>query len=128
MISRKKIRDAAKTAFNNSLTEGYIDGKKARQNIKALKDQYKIGLTKVLKLYKKLIVSALAEEEVILEIPTGLKIQKQIEAQILQRTGAERVVYKINPKLVFGTKIRHGDWIFDSSLPEKLGQLSKTVE
>ena len=128
MKSKKKIKDVARYAYKKSFDQdGTVDPKKVQQNIKALKGQYKIGLTKVLKLYKKLIESALSKEEVILEIPTSFKAQKQIEAQILARTGAKRVIYKLNPKLVFGAKIKHGDWIFDSSLPARLEQLSKTV-
>jgi len=80
----------------------------------------------ILKIYKKLVTNSLASEELTVETAQKLSNQKQFEKNILAKTGAKRINYKINPNLVFGTKITHGDWVFDETLQAKLNNLTNS--
>ncbi len=124
MKSKKKLIDVAKSLFRNSLTEGAVDPKKVRLALLAVKSGDKTNKIAILKIYKKLISQAIAKEEIILETGSRFKPSKKFEDELLAKTGAKRISYKLNGKLVFGAKITHGDWIFDSSLPAKLERLT----
>ena len=80
-------------------------------------------MASILKIYKKLIENTLLKEQVVVETALRLTNQKKIEKEILNRTGAKRIIYKTNPKIVLGAKITHGDWVWDETLSAKLAQL-----
>ena len=47
-----------------------------------------------------------------------------MEKELLSKTKAKRIKYKINPKLIFGLRITHGDFVYDATLDSKLKQLT----
>lgn len=124
MRSRKKQILIAKALFKNSLTVGRIDSQKVRALLKIITSQKPLGLARILKIYKKLLQIALAKEEIILESATKIKNQKLFEKILVQKSRAKRVKFRLNPRLVVGARIIHGDWIFDASLDGKLKQLT----
>lgn len=125
MISKRKVKAQAKEMFKKSLTDEMVDAKKVTGNLKEIASQKPAGLTTTLKAYKRLIAEALSKEELTLETAAKLPNIKPIEAELLAKTGARRVKYKLNPKLVFGVRVKHADWIFDASLDAKLNSLTQ---
>src|SRR3989338_8094714 len=80
------------------------------------------GFLQILKVYQKLVAQQVAKEEVVVESATPLA--KNQEKEIIKRTKAQNIRYKLNRDMVFGAKITHGDWIYDASLDAKLEQLT----
>jgi len=108
--------------FKNSLTGGFVDESKVKTIIKVVTSSKAAQSARIFKIYKNLIGKALSWEEVIIETAAPF-IQSDNKA-LLSKTNAKRARYKINPKMVLGAKITHGDWIFDASLDAKLEQLT----
>ena len=60
----------------------------------------------------------------IVETAQKTKESEKMEKELLSKTGARRIKYKINPEMIFGLKITHGDFVYDASLDSKLKQLT----
>ena len=125
MRSRKKQVKIAKYLFKKSLSNSRLDIQKVRQALKFIIWQKPAGFITILKIYKRFISQTVAKEELIFETAAKIEKQKQLEAYLLQKTGATRIRHRVNPKIVFGAKIIHGDWVYDATLDSKLKQLTK---
>ncbi len=124
-MNSKKETQIAKLMFKKSLKSGSVDSNKVRTIIKLVMGQKLTHPQKVLKTYKRLVESQLKREEIMVESATTIKNEKDFGKHLMAKTGAKRVSYKINPEIVVGTRITHGDWIYDETLDAKLGQLTK---
>lgn len=123
MKNKKKQIEVAKLMFKNSLKNGQVNKVKVSQVLKVITVKHRVGTIALLRGYKRLIKQALAREEVILEIGQKIANQKEIENELRSRTQAVRIKIKLNPKIVFGAKITHGDWQYDATLSAKLMEL-----
>lgn len=124
MKAKKQIK-MAKIMFKNSFdSDGFISVAKVKAQMNQIVKAKPQGLTKILKAYKRLIETALRKEEVVVESAVKLTSLKKNETELLTKTGAKKVTYKINPKIVLGTRITHGDWIYDETLDSKLKQIT----
>ncbi len=122
MNSRKKYQQLAKLMYKNSLDKnGTVKNSAVLNILETVVAKKPQSLTAILKIYKRLIEKALSWEEAVLESPVA--ITKQTLTQVLSATGAKRIKIKINPSLVFGAKITHGDWIYNSTLDQILSNL-----
>ena len=119
-----KIKDLAKMMFKKSLKDGIVNLASVSAVLKEEVSQKPHGLKNILKFYKHLIESKIAQEELIVETAQKTKEIEKMEKYLLSKTKAKRIKYKINPKLIFGLKITHGDFIYDASLDSKLKQLT----
>lgn len=122
-MKKKNLQKIAKTLFKKSLTDGTVNVKKVQLVLKETVARKPPQLVSILKIYKKLIENTLLEEQVVVETALKLANQKKIEKEILNKTGAKKIIYKTNPKIVLGAKITHGDWVWDATLGAKLAQL-----
>ncbi len=121
-INHKKI---AKMLFKKSLSaDGSVDTGKVQGVLKEITAQKPARLINILKIYKKLIEIALNKEQIIVESAQKLENQQKFEREILKKTGAKHITYKINPNIVLGTKITHGDWVYNETLQAKLERLT----
>ena len=120
----KKIKVLAKVMFKKSLKDGLINPASVAAVLKEIASQKPPGLKNILKLYKHLIESKIAREELIVETAQKTKEVEKMEKELLSKTGAKRIKYKINPKLIFGLRITHGDFVYDATLDSKLKQLT----
>ena len=120
----KKIKVLAKIMFKKSLKDGLINTASVSAVLKEIASQKPPGLKNILKLYKHLIESKIAREELIVETAQKTKEVEKMEKELLSKTGAKRIKYKINPKLIFGLRITHGDFVYDATLDSKLKQLT----
>lgn len=125
MTGRTKLIKIAKTMANFSLTAGKLDADKVKNVTNATISLKPANLTKILKIYKGLIENIMKKETVTVEIPSKDIATKQFEQSIKKTTGATQVTYVINPRLIAGAKITHGDWVYDQTLDTKLNQLTK---
>lgn len=123
MIKKKQLK-IAKLMFKKSLQKDLINPKSVRQVLKETLAGKPSGLIAILKAYKKLIQNALAKKEVIIETGTPLTGQSQLAKMLIGKTNARKISYKINPQIVFGARIYHGDWIWDATMEAKLKQLT----
>ena len=119
----KKIKNLAKIMYKKSLKESVVNSAGVSQVLKETVSQKPHGLKNILKFYKHLIESKIAQEELIVETAQKTKEIEKMEKYLLSKTGAKRIKYKINPKLIFGLKITHGDFVYDATLDSKLKQL-----
>jgi len=124
MTSKNKLLKIAKTMYRQSLIDGTVSPKKVDAAVKSIIKLKPANLSKLLKTYKGLIETKLSSEELKVEIPQKTTTSKQFEKYLISKTGAKRVYYVINPKLLAGAKITHGDWVFDQTLDTKLEQLT----
>ena len=120
----KKIKNLAEIMFKKSLKDGLINTASVSAVLKEIASQKPPGLKNILKLYKHLIESKIAREELIVETAQKTKEVEKMEKELLSKTGAKRIKYKINPKLIFGLRITHGDFVYDATLDSKLKQLT----
>ena len=127
MISRKKQKIIAKQMFRDSLTNGSTDSEKIRKVLGRAILEKPSGLLNILKIYKRLVETAVAKEQIILETAMALSNKKPLEKELLKKTGARKILYKTSPKITFGAKMAHGDWIYDATLGAKLEQLTKSI-
>ncbi len=127
MISRKKQKIIAKQMFRDSLTNGSTDSEKIRKVLGRAILEKPSGLLNILKIYKRLVETAVAKEQIILETAMALSNKKPLEKELLKKTGARKILYKTSPKITFGAKITHGDWIYDATLDAKLAQLTTDI-
>jgi len=123
-MNKKKQLKIAKTLLKKSLTNGTLDSTKVQKILIMLASAKPQGLIGILKTYKRLAGTKLKNEEIVIETGTKLASQSRLELNLKKATGAKRIIYKQNPKIVFGTKITHGDWILDNTLESKLKQLT----
>lgn len=121
MKNKKKIAAIAKLMYKNSFTDGFLDNKKIMSNVNIITSQKPQGLVNILRLYKRYISQAQSLEE--LDIESAEVLNSAQEKDLLTKTGARKINYNLNPKMVFGAKIKHGDWIWNNTLDEKLNQL-----
>lgn len=126
MTSRKKLLKEARILFKTSLTDNFVDENKVKKILKVVSLKKSPRLLKILKNYKRLIEQKTAQEELVIETETGLK-QTTLTKKLMAKTKAIRIIYKINPKMIFGAKVSHGDWIWDATLDAKLAQLTNEV-
>ena len=122
-MRKKKRQEIARSLFKKSLTKGSLDTKKVRKVITLLEKENPFNLKAILKTYRNLIVSALSYEEVVVETGMAPAGKKALEKKLLQKTGAKRVVFKENKNIIFGARIKHGDWVWDATLDSKLSQI-----
>jgi len=127
MITRKKQIQIAKAMLKKSLKSGLVDSKLVSFVLREIISQKPQGLTKILKVYKRLVENKLKKEEILIETAQKVANQKQLEQEFTKKTRVKRINFKINPKIVFGAKITSGDWIHDATLDAKLGQLTYEV-
>ena len=120
----KKIKNLAKIMYKKSLKDGIVNLASVSAVLKEIVSQKPHGLKNILKSYKHLIESKIAREELIVETAQKTKDIEKMEKGLLSKTGARRIKYKINPKLIFGAKITHGDFVYDATLESKLKQLT----
>lgn len=126
-MRKKKQIAIAKLMFKKSLNEkGFIDPQKLRQAVKETVIAKPAGFINLLKIYKRLIENALSKEEVMVTAASKIPNQKQFEKMILAKTGARKILYQINPKIVFGARVTHGDWTYEATLGAKLKQLTSS--
>lgn len=123
MKNKKKLKKIAKLCFRESLTNSFVDSQKVRKILKSLLSQKGSGLGTILRIYKRMLETKLAEEEVTVEASEKIANEKKFEAEILAKTGARKVIFRINPKITIGARVTHGNWIYDSTLSSKLGQI-----
>lgn len=125
MQARNKYLKTAKTMFKHSLLDGAVNASKVNLVLKLAVYKKSPGLVQILKIYKRLILGAFSLEEAIVECAQKLKNEKQIAKALIEKTHARRVKFKVNPKIVFGARLYHGDWIWDGSLDAKLSRLTR---
>ena len=113
--------------FRDSLTDGSTDPEKTRKVLRRVILEKPPGLLNILKIYKRLVETAVVKEQIILETAVALSNKKPLEKELLKKTGARNFLYKTSPKITFGAKITHGDWIYDATLDAKLEQLTKSI-
>src|SRR4030042_2173127 len=125
MFTKKNIK-IAKSMFKKSLVNGLLNTTCAKLILEETIAQRPRNLINILKIYKRYVEAKTAQEELVLEVPQkNAKISK-IEPELLKKTGAQKIIYKVNPQLVFGAKIFYVDWIIDATLDSKLTQLTTT--
>ncbi len=123
-MTKKKQQKLAKLMFKESLNKnGFIDPQKVRQVLAKISLHQKDTI-KILKIYKRLIAKTQAKEEIVIEAAGKIKLQKKTEKEIIAKTHAAKIIYRVNPKIVFGARLTHGDWIWDATLDAKLKQLT----
>ena len=124
-MKAKNLEKIAKYLFKKSLSgDGFVDTKKVQVILNAIVSQKPPQLIKILKIYKKLIAAALSHEELVVETAEKLSNQKKFEQNLFTKTGSTKISYKINPNIVLGARITHGDWVWDETLQAKLKQLT----
>lgn len=124
-MKTKKKTKIAKIMFKNSLdSDGFVSAAKVKVQIGQFTKAKPQGLSQILKAYKRLIETSLRKEEVLVESAAKVTSLKKNEAELLAKTAARKVTYKINPKIILGARIMHGDWIWDETLDSKLNQLT----
>lgn len=123
MNTRQKTK-IAKDMFKKSLTRGSVDSKKVSTILKNVAASNPQGLIAILKVYKRLVESKIAEETLTIESPAPTNILKKFEKELMRKTGAQKTKYILNPDSVFGAKITIGDWVWEDTLETKLKQLT----
>jgi len=110
--------------YKKSLKDEIVNLASVSVILKEIVSQKPHGLKNILKNYKHLIEAKIASEELIVETAQKTKDIEKMEKELLSKTGARRIKYKIAPKLIFGLKITHGDFVYDATLDSKLKQLT----
>lgn len=123
MITKKNLKIAGSLAKQSLDKNGWVSELKVRHIVSQISKQKPQQATSILKTYRRLIESMLAKEEVVIESPVKISL-RNLENELIKKIGAKKVIYKINPDLVFGAKITHGDWVFEKTLDSKLKQLT----
>lgn len=120
----KKQTIIAKVLFKKSLDgKEQLSPNRVRQILAGVTRARPQGVLGILKAYRRLVASQIKKEEVEIEAAQSLK-SKKFEKLIFSKTGARRINFKINPDMVVGATITHGDWIWDETLDAKLAQLT----
>lgn len=120
----KKQTRIAKKLFKKSLDQKrQLSANRVHQILSALKRAKPREVLGILKAYRRLIAFQIKKEEVEVETAQTIK-SKKIEKLLLSKTGARRINFKINPAVVLGAKITHGDWVWDETLDAKLQELT----
>lgn len=106
------------------LENGQVDSKLVRKVVGEVVSQKPYRLSHILKLFRRLVAQKLAWEEVVLETAALPSFNK---SDFLKKTNTKRIVVKINPQIVFGAKIIHGDWVWEETLHSKLEQIKNSI-
>lgn len=109
-----------------SLVNNTVSSKKVEDVLRVIVKLRPQGSISILKIYKRLIAQVIARETLVVESSSPSAI-KPIEKKLLAKTGAKKVTYKTNPEIVFGARMVHGDWIYDTTLDARLRQIRKTA-
>ncbi|MBI3282905.1 F0F1 ATP synthase subunit delta [Candidatus Curtissbacteria bacterium] len=123
-MTKKQVR-IAKVLFKKSLDQKrQISPHRVKRILENLERKKPQGILGILKSYRRLIESQLAKEEIEVEMAQKV-MSKKIERLILSKTGAKRISFKMNPSMVLGAKITHGDWVWEETLEAKLKQITE---
>lgn len=125
--NKKGLTKIAKYLYKKSLTGNNVDEKKVTLILKELTLAKPAGTTSILKIYKRLISEKLSFEELIIETNANMTLPKNYTNELMEKTKAARIINKVNPKIVFGARVVHGDWIWDETLENKLEQITKST-
>ncbi len=117
---KRKYTKIAKVMLRASLKNGQVDSKLVGKVLREIISQKPSGLTKILKIYKSAVTTHLAKEELIIEASALPSLSK---STLLSKTGAKRIIFKKNPEIIFGVRIKNGDWIWEETLDSKLNQI-----
>lgn len=123
MKGHKKNIQTAKALCKCCYTNDKIDPVKIKTVLKHFEKTKSTNDSDILRTFKRLIETAISKENVIVEAAQEIPKQQEFEKMLLEKTGANKVLYRINPNLVFGLRIIHGDKIYDATLDAKLNQL-----
>ncbi|MEX2028455.1 MAG: F0F1 ATP synthase subunit delta [Candidatus Curtissbacteria bacterium] len=123
MKSKKKYIRIAKKMLEASLKNGQVDSKLTHRVLSVVISQKPYRLSHILKLFRRLVAQKLAWEEIVMETATLPSFNK---SAFLKKTDAKRIVTKINPELIVGAKITHGDWVWEQTLNSKLEQIKNS--
>lgn len=123
-MGKKQNFKIAKNMYKLSLTNGLIDEKKVFLILQKLSDEKFPRKVAALKIYKRLLGKKLSWEEIIVEIGTKFATTKDFEKKLLEKTGAAKIRYEIKPEIIFGARLKYGDWVYDETLDAKLSQIS----
>lgn len=123
MISKKQIK-IAKSLFKNSLdSQGIVSHAKVKVILAQLAKEKIVGTVAILKVYKRQVQNAIRHEEVTVESALDIK-NNHLISNLIKKTGAKRINFKIHPNITFGAKITSGDWVYDATLDAKLKRLT----
>jgi F0F1-type ATP synthase delta subunit len=123
MQKRQQIK-IARGLYKASLKNGMLDSIRAEKVLKEIVKLRPQGLIGILQNYSRLVSQALSWQTVVVESASVSGVHN-LEKTLIKSTGAQKVQFKHDPKLVFGARITHGDWIYEDTLASKLQQLKQ---
>ena len=110
--------------FKRSLKEGIVNEQQVRLVLKEILLEKPAHLIKILRIYKNLTQNAINQQQVIVETASPIEEKSKLEKTILAKTSASKVLFKVNSGIISGSRITHGDWIWDATLDGKLKRLT----
>lgn len=123
-MNKKKQIKMAKLLFKASLKGEFLDNSRALEIAKSIASSKLVGKVGLLKAFKRFVAVQIAKEEIIVETSTKTSLAPKFEKLLLAKFSAKKVKFLQDEKIVLGARVTAGDWIFDSTLDNKLKQLT----
>jgi len=123
MQKRQQIK-IARALYKASLKNGQLDSTRSKKVLKQVVKLRPQGLIGILQNYQRLVAEALSWQNVTVESASVSGV-RNLEKELLKKTGAQKVMFKHNTKFVFGARITHGDWIYEDSLASRLAEINR---
>lgn len=129
MKTKKQISNIVQKAINVSFNDGKLMEKKALSIVNLFKSQLRLEAVKLLSEYLKrlkLIINAttMTVESV---IPLSQKNKLDLKKNFCARFKIQNTVYKLNPSLLGGLRVKIGDHVFEDSFASRIAQIGEVI-
>lgn len=123
MKGKSSVKKIAKKLYKLSISDGKLSEKSVRKIVTTVLRSTTRNKNILLKQYKRYIEMFVKTQELVVEIPKEFILSERVRQELLKKTKATSIKVLENPNLLFGTKVIHGDWVYDNTLSAKLEKI-----
>lgn len=129
MKTKKQIGNIVEKAIDASFMDGRFMEKQALTFIKLFRSQPKVEAVVLLSEYLKKLRFAIKATTMVVEsvIPLSQKDKLTLKKNFVGRFKIQNSIYKLNPSLLGGLRVKIGDHVFEDSIVSKIAQIGEAI-
>lgn len=129
MKTKKQIGNIVEKAIDASFMDGRFMEKQALTFIKLFRSQPKVEAVVLLSEYLKKLRFAIKATTMVVEsvIPLSQKDKLTLKKNFVARFKIQNSIYKLNPSLLGGLRVKIGDHVFEDSIVSKIAQIGEAI-
>lgn len=129
MKTKKQVGNIVEKAIDASFMDGRFMEKQALTFIKLFRSQPKVEAVVLLSEYLKKLRFTIKATTMVVEsvIPLSQKDKLTLKKNFVARFKIQNSIYKLNPSLLGGLRVKIGDHVFEDSIVSKIAQIGEAI-